>query len=334
RSRELDSAAEFPVEDEDLLAALERPSAQRFDQVLEAFRRGIDVESVHGRCLVDRWFLRELEALAREGDGTEGLVRAYKAVDTCAAEFEAATPYYYSGHERPRHDGSPPANEIRRGENDSVVILGAGPNRIGQGIEFDYCCVQAALALRDDGFETIMVNSNPETVSTDFDISDKLYFEPLTVEDVFEIIDREKPEGVIVQLGGQTPLKLAGPLAEMGVPILGTTVESIDRAEDRDRFAALCREIGATVPPNGMAESVDDAARIANEIGYPVLLRPSYVIGGRAMEIVYDEESLRHYFAVAARAMPGRPVLIDRFLEDAFEADVDAIADGRDVIVA
>ena len=266
------------------------------------------------------------EAEARNLRWELGIRPTYHMVDTCAGEFPAATPYLYSSYEN--ESEAPPTG------NRKIVVLGSGPNRIGQGIEFDYCCVQAALALREDGIETIMVNSNPETVSTDFDISDKLYFEPLTVEDVLEIIDREKPEGVIVQLGGQTPLKLAGPLSELGVPILGTSVDSIDRAEDRDRFAALCGEIGATVPPNGMADSVDGAAEIAGRIGYPVLLRPSYVIGGRAMEIVYDEESLRHYFAVAARAMPGRPVLIDRFLEDAFEADVDAISDGKDVIVA
>ena len=209
------------------------------------------------------------------------------------------------------------------------MILGSGPNRIGQGIEFDYCCVQAALALRDDGFETIMVNSNPETVSTDFDISDKLYFEPLTLEDVLEIVQREKPLGVIVQLGGQTPLKLAKPLADLGVPILGTSVDAIDRAEDRDRFAELCREIGATVPPNGIATSTEQAVMVARTVGYPVLVRPSYVLGGRAMEIVYDEASLLNYFERAVRASPDHPVLVDRFLEDAFEADVDALADGE-----
>ncbi|HUF14048.1 MAG TPA: carbamoyl-phosphate synthase large subunit [Longimicrobiales bacterium] len=266
------------------------------------------------------------ERALRELRWSLGIRPTYHMVDTCAGEFPAATPYLYSSYEA---ESEAPPSDRRK-----IVVLGSGPNRIGQGIEFDYCCVQAALALRDDGFETIMINSNPETVSTDFDISDKLYFEPLTVEDVLEIIDREQPEGVIVQLGGQTPLGLAGPLAALGVPILGTTVEAIDRAEDRDRFAALCAEIGATVPPNGMATSVDEAAAVAARIGYPVLLRPSYVIGGRAMEIVYDEPSLRSYFATAARAAPGRPVLIDRFLEDAFEADVDAISDGRDVVVA
>ncbi|MGH7449415.1 MAG: carbamoyl-phosphate synthase large subunit, partial [Longimicrobiales bacterium] len=236
------------------------------------------------------------------------------------------TPYYYGTWEE--------ENESTRSSSSRVVVLGSGPNRIGQGIEFDYCCVQAALALRDDGFETIMVNSNPETVSTDFDISDKLYFEPLTLEDVLEIVEREKPIGVIVQLGGQTPLKLAKPLEALGVPILGTIVDAIDRAEDRDRFVELCREIGATVPPNGIATSIAQAVNVANLVGYPVLVRPSYVLGGRAMEIVYDEPSLLDYFERAVRASPDHPVLIDRFLEDAFEADVDALADGENVVIA
>ncbi|HEX7117538.1 MAG TPA: carbamoyl-phosphate synthase large subunit [Longimicrobiales bacterium] len=255
-----------------------------------------------------------------------GVRPTYHMVDTCAGEFPAATPYLYSAYE---DETEAPPSERRK-----VVILGSGPNRIGQGIEFDYCCVQAALALRGDGFETIMINSNPETVSTDFDISDKLFFEPLTLEDVLEIVDRERPEGVIVQLGGQTPLKLAGPLAELGVPILGTSVDAIDRAEDRDRFAALCREIGATVPPNGIATSTEQAVRVAAEVGYPVLVRPSYVLGGRAMEIVYDEASLLDYFERAVRAAPDHPVLIDRFLEDAFEADVDALCDGERAVIA
>jgi carbamoyl-phosphate synthase large subunit len=255
-----------------------------------------------------------------------GVRPTYQMVDTCAGEFPAATPYLYSAYEE---ETEAPPTDARK-----VMILGSGPNRIGQGIEFDYCCVQAALALREDGFETIMVNSNPETVSTDFDISDRLYFEPLTLEDVLEIVERERPEGVIVQLGGQTPLKLAGPLEELGVPILGTSVDAIDRAEDRDRFASLCREIGAEVPPNGIATSVDQAVTVANGVGYPVLVRPSYVLGGRAMEIVYDEASLRDYFERAVRASPDRPVLIDRFLEDAFEADVDAVADGEYAVVA
>src|SRR5690606_23375681 len=201
-------------------------------------------------------------------------------VDTCAGEFPAATPYLYSSYES--------ASEAPPTDRPKVVILGSGPNRIGQGIEFDYCCVQAALALREDGYETIMVNSNPETVSTDFDISDKLYFEPLTLEDVLEIVEREQPVGVIVQLGGQTPLKLAKPLAELGVRILGTSVDAIDRAEDRDRFAALCRKLGATVPPNGIATSTGEALAVAARVGYPVLVGPSYVLGGRAMANVTD----------------------------------------------
>jgi carbamoyl-phosphate synthase large subunit len=254
-----------------------------------------------------------------------GVRPTYHMVDTCAGEFPAATPYLYSSYE---DEDEAPATSKRR-----VVILGSGPNRIGQGIEFDYCCVQAVLALRADGFETIMVNSNPETVSTDFDVSDKLYFEPLTLEDVLEIVQREQPEGVIVQLGGQTPLKLAGPLSALGVPILGTSVDAIDRAEDRDRFAALCRELGATVPPNGIATSTEEALGVAERVGYPVLVRPSYVLGGRAMEIVYDPESLLSYFERAVRASPDHPVLIDRFIEDAFEADVDAIADGTRCVI-
>jgi carbamoyl-phosphate synthase large subunit len=255
-----------------------------------------------------------------------GVRPTYQMVDTCAGEFPAATPYLYSAYETETE--APPSDRRK------IMILGSGPNRIGQGIEFDYCCVQAALALRDDGFETIMVNSNPETVSTDFDISDRLYFEPLTLEDVLEVVAREQPEGVIVQLGGQTPLKLAKPLADLGVPILGTTVDAIDRAEDRDRFVELCRAIGAAVPPNGIASDVEQAVRVADDVGYPALVRPSYVLGGRAMEIVYDEESLRSYFDRAVRASPDHPVLIDRFLEDAFEADVDAVCDGEDAVIA
>ncbi|NIP79698.1 MAG: ATP-grasp domain-containing protein, partial [Gemmatimonadetes bacterium] len=257
-----------------------------------------------------------------------GVRPTYHRVDTCAGEFPAATPYLYSAYES--------ETEARPTDRRKIMILGSGPNRIGQGIEFDYCCVQAALALGEDGFETIMVNSNPETVSTDFDVSDRLYFEPLTLEDVLEIVERERPEGVIVQLGGQTPLKLAEPLEALGVPILGTSVDAIDRAEDRDRFAELCRSIGAAVPPNGIATSVEQAVGVADTgtVGYPVLVRPSYVLGGRAMEIVYDEPSLRDYFERAVRASPDRPVLIDRFLEDAFEADVDAVCDGRDAVIA
>jgi carbamoyl-phosphate synthase large subunit len=266
------------------------------------------------------------EREVRERRWELGVRPTYHMVDTCAGEFPAATPYLYSAYES---ESEAPPSDRRK-----AMILGSGPNRIGQGIEFDYCCVQAALALREDGFETIMVNSNPETVSTDFDISDRLYFEPLTLEDVLEIVAREQPEGVIVQLGGQTPLKLAKPLEALGVPIFGTSVDAIDRAEDRDRFVELCRSIGAAVPPNGIAASVEEAVRVADDVGYPALVRPSYVLGGRAMEIVYDEESLRSYFDRAVRASPDHPVLIDRFLEDAFEADVDAVSDGEATVIA
>jgi carbamoyl-phosphate synthase large subunit len=268
----------------------------------------------------------ETEKELRERRHALGVRPTFHMVDTCAGEFPAATPYLYSSYE---DSSEAPASDRKK-----IIILGSGPNRIGQGIEFDYCCVQAALALRDDGFETIMVNSNPETVSTDFDISDKLYFEPLTLEDVLEIVEREQPLGVIVQLGGQTPLKLAKPLEELGVPILGTSVDAIDRAEDRERFGALCRDIGAAVPPQGNATSTEEAVEIADRVGYPVLVRPSYVLGGRAMEIVYDEPSLLDYFERAVRASPDHPVLVDRFLEDAFEADVDALSDGERVVIA
>jgi len=266
------------------------------------------------------------EKEVRELRWSLGVRPTYHMVDTCAGEFPAATPYLYSSYED--ESEAPPSDRPK------VIILGSGPNRIGQGIEFDYCCVQAALALKEDGFETIMVNSNPETVSTDFDVADKLYFEPLTLEDVIEIVERERPVGVIVQLGGQTPLRLAKALEELGVPILGTSVDAIDRAEDRDRFAEVCRQIGATVPPNGVATSADEALAVVREIGFPVLVRPSYVLGGRAMEIVYDEASLLDYFERAVRASPDHPVLIDRFIEDAFEADVDALSDGERVVIA
>jgi len=350
-----------------LRAALRRPTADRAYQLKRAFEQDMPVEEMHELTGIDRWFLDQLaemheaeqlfasldavdaqamRRMKRMGFGDIQLARmrntseqqlrelrhsldvrpTYHMVDTCAGEFPAATPYLYSSYEDETE--APPSDRPK------VVILGSGPNRIGQGIEFDYCCVQAALALRDDGFETIMVNSNPETVSTDFDISDKLYFEPLTLEDVLEIVLREKPIGVIVQLGGQTPLKLAKPLEALGIPILGTPVDEIDRAEDRDRFAALCRDIGAMVPPNGIATSVGQAVNVAHDVGYPVLVRPSYVLGGRAMEIVYDEESLLDYFDRAVRASPDHPVLIDRFLEDAFEADVDCLSDGDDVVIA
>jgi carbamoyl-phosphate synthase large subunit len=246
-------------------------------------------------------------------------------VDTCAGEFPSTTPYLYSSYDE--------ESEAPRSGRRSVIILGSGPNRIGQGVEFDYCCVRAVMALRQQGFEAIMINSNPETVSTDFDTSDKLYFEPLTLEDVLEIVEREQPEGVIVQLGGQTPLKLTRPLEAAGVRILGTSPDSIDMAEDRRRFEKVARELGLQQPPNGTATSVEEALTIAQGIGYPVLVRPSYVLGGRAMQIVYDPPSLEEYFATAVRVSEERPVLVDRFLEDAFECDVDAISDGSRVVI-
>jgi carbamoyl-phosphate synthase large subunit len=249
----------------------------------------------------------------------------YRLVDTCAAEFEAYTPYYYStyGDE----------NERRESGKRKIMILGGGPNRIGQGIEFDYCCVHAAFALRELGFETIMVNSNPETVSTDYDTSDKLYFEPLTLEDVLNIYDQEKPEGVLVQFGGQTPLNLASGLKAAGVPILGTRPESIETAENRQLFAAMLDKLSLRQTPNGSAISTEEAIAIANKIGYPVLVRPSFVLGGRAMELVYNEGDLRRYMVSAIEVTHDRPVLIDRFLEDAIEVDVDCISDGETTVI-
>jgi carbamoyl-phosphate synthase large subunit len=259
--------------------------------------------------------------------GAEGRPHVtYKRVDTCAAEFEAKTPYLYSTYER--------TCEALPTDRRKVMILGGGPNRIGQGIEFDYCCVHAAFALREEGIETIMVNCNPETVSTDYDTSDRLYFEPLTEEDVLNIIACEKPMGVVVQFGGQTPLKLALPLERAGVKILGTSPDAIDRAEDRERFRELLDHLGLRQAESGMARSVEEAVRVATGIGYPVMVRPSYVLGGRAMQIVYDEPGLLGYMRSAVKASPNHPVLIDRYLEDAIEVDVDAISDGRRVVVA
>ncbi len=356
--------------DAELRANLVRRGSDRLWWVGEALRRGLRVEEVAALTTMDPWFLRHVEEivaderllsgapLASLSDGrmrslkqagfsdarlatllgtTEGAVRAkregmgirpvYKTVDTCGAEFEAYTPYLYSTFEPGDDEAKPTAKR-------KIVILGGGPNRIGQGIEFDYCCVHAAFALREAGFEAIMVNCNPETVSTDYDTSDKLFFEPLTLEDVLALIDRERPEGVIVQFGGQTPLKLAVPLERAKVPILGTSPDSIDRAEDRERFEAVLTKLQLKRPPNGIARSEDEAVRVANSIGYPILVRPSYVLGGRAMEIVYDRDSLVGYMARAVRASPEHPVLIDRFLEDAIEVDVDAVSDGREVVVA
>ena len=349
-----------------LRAALHTPVPERIFQIKRAMLSGMSHAEIHELTMVDPWFLAQLQELVdaeREyaalpsvtpgvllrmkqlgfadaqlgklrGE-TEAAVRAarwaagvrpvYKMVDTCAGEFPSSTPYLYSTYDE--------ETESPRSGRKSVVILGSGPNRIGQGVEFDYCCVRAVMALREQGYETIMINSNPETVSTDYDTSDKLYFEPLTLEHVREIVDREQPLGVIVQLGGQTPLKLTRGLEAAGVTILGTSPDAIDEAEDRRRFDAIARRLGVAQPPNGTATSVEGAVEIADRIGYPALVRPSYVLGGRAMEIVYDEPSLRDYFVRAVRVSEDRPVLIDRFLEDAFEADVDAISDGETVVI-
>ncbi len=266
------------------------------------------------------------EATLRTIRKEKGILPTYKLVDTCGAEFEAYTPYYYSTYET--------EDEAKASPRKKIMILGGGPNRIGQGIEFDYCCVHASFALKELGYETIMVNSNPETVSTDYDTSDRLYFEPLTFEDVLHIIDVEKPDGVIVQFGGQTPLNLAAPLEKAGVKIIGTTPENIDRAEDRKLFKALLKKLDLIQPSNGTATSVEEAARVAEEIGYPVVVRPSYVLGGRAMEIVYDEETLEGFARRAVEASSEHPILIDKFLEDAIEIDVDAVADGETCVIA
>ncbi|MGZ5651658.1 MAG: carbamoyl-phosphate synthase large subunit, partial [Usitatibacter sp.] len=254
-----------------------------------------------------------------------GIRPVYKRVDTCAAEFETGTAYMYSTYDE--------EDESKVTDRRKIMVLGGGPNRIGQGIEFDYCCVHAAFALREDGFETIMVNCNPETVSTDYDTSDRLYFEPLTLEDVLEIVDKEKPEGVIVQFGGQTPLKLARDLESAGVPIIGTSPDSIDRAEDRERFQQMLQELKLRQPPNRTARTPEAALAAAKEIGYPVVVRPSYVLGGRAMEIVHAEADLARYMREAVKVSNDSPVLIDRFLNDAIEVDVDAVCDGKDVFI-
>ncbi|MFH1996013.1 MAG: carbamoyl-phosphate synthase large subunit [Candidatus Omnitrophota bacterium] len=265
------------------------------------------------------------ELAVRGGRKKLGVQATFKLVDTCAAEFEAYTPYYYSTYES--------EDESRPSKKKKIMILGGGPNRIGQGIEFDYCCCHASFALKELGYETIMVNSNPETVSTDYDTSDKLYFEPLTFEDVMNIVDRERPDGVIVQFGGQTPLNLAKKLLDAGVPIIGTSVRSIDNAEDRDKFAKLIRKLKIDQPPNGSATSGEEALKIARRIGYPILVRPSYVLGGRSMRIVYNDSSLKTFIKEAADTSRELPILIDKFLEDAVEVDVDAISDGTMTVI-
>jgi carbamoyl-phosphate synthase large subunit len=265
------------------------------------------------------------EAVVRAVRKAAGIEPVYKRVDTCSAEFESFTPYLYSTYEQ-ECEAAPTAGK-------KVVILGSGPNRIGQGIEFDYCCCHASFAFKEEGFETIMVNCNPETVSTDYDTSDRLYFEPLAFEDVMNVLEKEKPEGVVVQFGGQTPLRLSVPLHEAGVKILGTSPDATDVAEDRKRFSALLHELGIPQPESGTAVSLEEAKEIAERIGYPVLVRPSYVLGGRAMAIVYDASRLEEYVREAVKASPEHPILVDRFLEDAFEVDVDAVGDGERVVI-
>ncbi len=352
---------------EALRQALPRPNSDRLFQIAEAFKLGMSVAEVNRLTWIDPWFLHHVEQIVgleeavrqpgflkdpdnlrlakawglsdvrlAELTATEEetirrlrleqeIVPVYKLVDTCAAEFEAYTPYYYSTYEE--------EDEARASRNRKIAILGGGPNRIGQGIEFDYCCVHASFALREMGIESIMVNSNPETVSTDYDTSDKLYFEPLTREDVLHILDSEKPDGLIVQFGGQTPLNLAVPLEQAGARICGTTPDAIDLAEDRNRFQKLIIKLGLKQPRNAIAFGVEEALEAAAGIGYPVVVRPSYVLGGRAMEIVYDESMLREFMATAVHVSPGHPILIDQFLENAIELDVDAISDGERTVI-
>jgi len=370
--RSLEAVKPLRLEDvstDELQRKLARPNSQRFSYITYALQHDWPISEIYRLSRVDPWFLEQLQDVMEIQKSVEGLkleeipvellrsfkeaalsdrrlaylteksedevrefrkragvVPVYKRVDTCGAEFESFTPYLYSTYET--------ENEAAPTDRRKIMILGSGPNRIGQGIEFDYCCCHAAFALSAAGFETIMVNCNPETVSTDYDTSDRLYFEPLTFEDVMNIVDVEKPEGVIVQFGGQTPLNLAMRLHQAGVPIIGTGADSIDLAEDRKRFGALLRELGIPQPENGMAATAEEAKEIARQIGYPVLVRPSYVLGGRAMAIVYDEESLDQYVRTAVGFTPDRPVLIDKFLERAAEFDVDALADESTCVIA
>ncbi|HPA15282.1 MAG TPA: carbamoyl-phosphate synthase large subunit [Desulfobacterales bacterium] len=350
-------------------AMLIRPTPERIFYIQSALKMGMSIDRIAGLSFIDPWFISNIkeivdmenvlescrkdtdiplhilrsakrfgfsdaqiasivntdEMAVRKARQSKGIHPVYKLVDTCAAEFEAYTPYYYSTYEE--------EDESRKGDKPKVMIIGGGPNRIGQGIEFDYCCVHASMALRESGYETVMVNSNPETVSTDYDISDRLYFEPLTLEDVLNIVETEKPEGVIVQLGGQTPLNLALPLARHGVRILGTSPEAIHRAEDRKLFRELSTLLGIKQPLSDTAQSFDEAERIAERIGYPVLIRPSYVLGGRAMVVVWSKSDLKKFVRQAFEASPNHPILIDQFLEDAIEVDVDAVSDGKDVVI-
>jgi carbamoyl-phosphate synthase large subunit len=341
RSRELDKPPRLgELSDEQLLEDLLTPTADRYEAILELLARtatrsmpagsaDMRIGQIHERTSIDPWFLRELQQIATNPEASFAGERSFKSVDTCAAEFPARTPYYYSGWERPPSGDKRAAHEVVRGERPSIVILGAGPNRIGQGIEFDYCCVHAAMTVRESGRDAVIVNCNPETVSTDYDTSDRLYFEPLTLEDVLGVIEVERPEGVIVQFGGQTPLKLAAGLAEAGVPLLGTSVEAIDLAEDRGRFGELLQALGYQAPPYATARSVDEALKRAEEVGYPLLVRPSYVLGGRSMEIVYSTDGLADYLRREAGA--DGEIYLDRFLENAVEVDVDALCDGHDV---
>ncbi|MBW2179224.1 MAG: carbamoyl-phosphate synthase large subunit, partial [Deltaproteobacteria bacterium] len=354
-----------------LIAEIEQklavPNSQRIFYLRYALLSGMTVESIYELTGIDPWFLHQFKqiidtekhvsTMKKKMSETElkkaktlgfsdiqlshltglaedeirkkrqsfGLKPVYKLVDTCAAEFKASTPYYYSTYEE--------ENEARVSDRKKIMILGGGPNRIGQGIEFDYCCVHASFALAEEGVESIMVNSNPETVSTDYDTSDKLYFEPLTKEDVLHIVETEKPMGVIVQFGGQTPLNLSVPLFKAGVPILGTQPESIDRAEDRELFQAMLNTLGLVQPANGTATNIKEAFSIAESIGYPVIVRPSYVLGGRAMKIVFNPEDLENFATLAMSASSGHPILIDKFLEDAVELDVDAISDGNTTVI-
>lgn len=363
----IDESSESEIEQ--IERELRTPRAERLWFVADAFRHGLSIEDVFNICKIDRWFLvqiydlfaeenklkeegksslteERIKVLKRKGFSDERLAEllniseaefrqiridnnirpVFKRVDSCAAEFESATAYMYSSYDV--------ECEAAPTDKQKIMVLGGGPNRIGQGIEFDYCCVQAAYAMRDAGYETIMVNCNPETVSTDYDTSDKLYFEPLTLENVLEIIHIEKPFGVIIQYGGQTPLKLARDLESAGVPIIGTSPDSIDLAEDRERFQKLLDDLGLKQPPNRTARNIEQAVKGAEEIGYPLVVRPSYVLGGRAMEIVYSEDELRNYMDNAVKVSNDSPVLLDRFLNDAIEVDVDAISDGKDVCIA